>query len=172
MKDSTKHESLLEDMFQAGVNPDFEKKSLADLLTNVRSKRTHQRARKFAGAMLAVAALALSIFFLHEFQPAMDTPQAQNPPAASPAYLVRTQPMDASQVVTTKPQGIPLVKTSRRAAPVVRTDYQTSSSKRIGDHELIALFPEQPVTLVQYSPSGAELMLFDNEEGWHSAEER
>jgi hypothetical protein len=80
----------------------------------------------------------------------------------TPDYIIRTQPLDASQIIATQPDSVTTIRSARDSIMIVRTDRQDGSLRRIGDQELLALFPDQTVTLVRYSPSHAELIILDS----------
>jgi hypothetical protein len=151
---------LLNDVLAETAPPDFRGALLDQTLGLVRRRRRGRQIRRGAGIFVVLGLLGLLVW-------QKNLPQRTFPPvtvarAVERSYtLVRTQPLPASEIVTTQPLVVARFVASAATVEIVRAgnaDYRV-----INDNQLLALFTAHPALLVR-TGSHSERLIFANPE--------
>lgn len=155
MDNKTKH--LLNDVLAEAAPADFRDTLLSETLRVVR-RRCRWRQTRRAMALLAVLALC-GIFIRQDNLPQM--PVVPAPALATKTMgksytLVETQPLPASDIVTTQPLASHQLVASSAAVKMVQT--RSGNYRVINDDELLALVASHPAVLIRTGPHSEELV--------------
>lgn len=161
MNNRAETENLLADVLAENVSPEFRAAALAATLRAARRRRQFRQLRKGAGIFCAVVLLAVvGKNFLKP--PAVPAPQVKAVPKSS-YELVRTQPLPAKDIVSTKSfSEIQIVSSS--AATVMEIATTRGNFRRINDAELLALVAGNPAILIRTGPDSEELVFANPED--------
>jgi hypothetical protein len=161
MNDDAKN--LLADVLAEAAPADFRDALLGETLRRVRRHRRWRQTRR-AAAMLAALVLC-GIFIWRENLPPKLVTSALPPPAkpVETVYtLVKTQPLSASDIVTTHPLASNKLVASAAAVEIVQT--RGGNYRVINDDELLALVASHPAVLIRIGPHSEELVFANPED--------
>ncbi len=159
MKRESEDDALLKDVFSEGAPAGFREAMLGENLRAVRRRRHRTRRLGHAAALLVLAGLA--VVLIRQSAPRRPDVLAKATPAmAETSYtLVRSQPLLASALVTTKPLSSGQFIGAAEFVGIVRTS--PNYYRVINDDELLALLSPRPCALIQVSPN-LEKLVFVN----------
>ncbi|HEV2435296.1 MAG TPA: hypothetical protein VG077_04800 [Verrucomicrobiae bacterium] len=149
--------NLLTDVLTEAATADFRAAMLGETLRLVRRRRRWRQARH-AATLLAVLTLC-GVFIRRDNLP--QKPIASVPPPAPKTVrtsytLVDTQPLPASDIVTTQPVASGQFITSTPSIEIVQT--RGGNYRVINDGELLALVASHPAVLIRTGPHTEELV--------------
>ena len=151
MNRPTDNERLFADALTDAGPADFRASLLGETLRLARRRRRVRQVRR-VGIITALAA-ALAMWFW----PRTIVRQPKTEPAIASYRLIETQPLSASEIVTTQPFTSSIIAST--PAPGVFTTADVGDGLRLlNDDELLSLAPA-PAVLVRLGPHSAELIL-------------
>ncbi len=151
MNRPTDNERLFGDALADAGPADFRASLLGETLRLARRRRHIRQVRRVGIVMGIMAALAMWLW------PRTIVRQPKTGPAVASYRLIETQPLSASEMVTTQPFTSSLVAST--PAPGVFTTADVGDGLRLlNDDELLSLAPA-PAVLVRLGPHSAELIL-------------
>ncbi len=161
MNNRAEQESLLAEVLAEVSPPDFRAALLAETLRLARRRRQFCQARRAVG-VLAVAGL-LAILAAQQ----LSKPTTISPPLAKKIVkqsyeLVRTQPLPANALVSTRsfsPAGLAV-----SVPKVIEVATVGGGFRRINDDELLALLADKPAVLIRTGPNSEELVFANPED--------
>jgi hypothetical protein len=155
MKNQADKESLLAEVFAEASPADFRATMLSETLRLARHRRQFRQARQMAG-VLAVMSL-IAVLFTQQFSKSPVILQPIVKKNAKQNYeLVLTQPMPASEVISTRSFSAAAFIAS---VPKVTEVATTSGGFRlINDNELLSLLADKPAVLIRTGPNSEELV--------------
>jgi len=156
-------DNLLDAVMTEAVPADFRSAMLNETLRLVRRHRRRRQMRRVA-VLLAVLALS-GMFVWHNHQPQKTV--APSPASASRLVgtnykLVETQPLPASDIVTTQPVVSKELLAAAAAVKIVQT--RGDNYRLINDEELLALVASHPAILIRTGPHSEELVFANPED--------
>jgi hypothetical protein len=148
------HDRLLADALTDSAPAGFQEAMLNQTLRLARRHRRFRQTRRAAAVLVAVCAVAASIWKMSTRQPSA----LPSPPAGY--ELVRTQPLPSGAIVTTRPLAGDHLVASVATAIIVHT---SGGIREINDNELLALIGSKPAVLIRFGPD-SERLVFANPE--------
>jgi hypothetical protein len=156
MNRKPENDELLSEVFAA----DFREALLGETLRRVRHRRQIRRARE-AAAVVAILGL-VAILIWKNFSPMPKNPESiAVKPARRNYTLVRSQPLPANAIVTTR--ALSNGQFVAASVPIGIVETTPGNFRFINDDELLALMASHPVALVRIGPH-AEKLVFVNPE--------
>jgi hypothetical protein len=158
MKRKTDDDALLKDVFGEAASVSLREAMLGESLRTVRRRHRHQRLGR-AAALFVV--LGLAIVLIQQSTPRRPDVLSKAVPAnVEKSYtLVRSRPLLASAMITTRPLSSGQFIGATAAAHIVRT--RPNSFRVINDDELLSLISPRPCALIQVGPN-LEKLVFVN----------
>lgn len=155
------NEHLLADVLSEAAPADFRGAMLGETLRLVRHRRRWRQTRRGAAVLAALGLLAALVWQNWPKESAVSGPSAKRPAKAS-YQLVRTRPLPASAVVTTRSfSGHRMVSS---AATVVQIATTSGGFRLINDAQLLALVGQRPAVLIRTGPHSEELVFANPED--------
>lgn len=152
MSERTEHrDALLADVLAEAAPAAFRDGLLTATLAQVRRRRRGRRAMRGAGVFGVVAVLAMVGWWAGE-RAGSGTAELAG------CRVVRTHPLAAEAVVTTRVFDPARCVASQRFAAVVRTLPGAGAVRWIGDAELLTLAGKRPAVLMRVGPQEQELI--------------
>src|SRR5580700_6337406 len=139
MNPPSDHELLLADVLPD--DPGFRQSLLAEILRLAGHRRRFRRARRAAGALALLTALAILTSRTFPTRPIAIAP------STGPCPIITTQPLPASAIVTTQP--FDLLLATLPSTPVIQTQPDNPGFRLIDDDQLLALAAPKPAALVR-----------------------
>jgi cytoskeletal protein RodZ len=155
MNQKADNEQLLADVLSENTPADFREAMLGETLRLVRRRRRWQRTRR-AAAMFIVLGL-FAIFVRQTFLPRQTVSAPPVAKANPKSYeLVRTQPLSANAIVSTRPLATEQFIASAATVETVQT--RAGNFRAINDDELLALVASRPAILIRRGPNSEQLV--------------
>src|SRR5262245_56043276 len=154
---------LFDDVFAEATPADFRGALLGETL-RAAGRRRHRR--QIRSAVLAIALPAVIAILICRNLPQRRTESAgtnQNTGASTSYQLVRTQPLPAGAIVTSRPLASEELVASLASVEAIGTRAGAGDFRVINDDELLAIVGQRPVALVRLGPD-SELLIFANPE--------
>ncbi|HXP59522.1 MAG TPA: hypothetical protein VN829_03470 [Dongiaceae bacterium] len=145
---------LLDEVLADAASPAFRADLLRLTLERVQSRKQQRRRNR---GLLAAACVLLVLATAARF---LSPPNAPKRGHDNP-LVVHSRPLEAQMLVTTRPRGPGLVRSSASAIAWVRTSPAKRTFDVIGDDQLFALLGGRPAALIRRGPARAELVLLD-----------
>ena len=161
MNNRTDKDSLLAEVLAEASPSDFRAAMLAETLRLARRRRQFRQARQAAGVLALMSLLAVLAAQHFSKPPVVSAPLAKN--VVHQSYeLVRTQPLPASAIVSTRS----FSATGLAASIPNFTEIATVSGgfRLINDDELLALLADKPAVLIRTGPHSEELVFANPED--------
>ncbi|HEX3720923.1 MAG TPA: hypothetical protein VH595_23475 [Verrucomicrobiae bacterium] len=161
MNNRADEDDLLAAMLAEGSPPDFRAALLGQTLRSARRRRRVRQARRVGGVLIAL--LLTAIVVKHKLsKPSVILPLVAKQEAPVNYNLVRTQPLSANEVTTTRPfSGMQLLSSVSAVAEVATAN---GGYRQIDDHELLALLSGRPAVLIRTGPHSEELVFASPED--------
>jgi hypothetical protein len=151
---------LLNDVLVEAVPPNFRGAMLDQTLGRVRRRRRWRQTRRAAGIFVVLGLLGFLVW--QKNLPQQTLPPVTAAKAVERSYtLVRTQPLPASEIVTTRPLVIVRFVASVATVEIVQTG--SADYRVIDDNQLLALLTSHPALLVR-TGSHSQRLIFANPE--------
>jgi hypothetical protein len=157
MKPESEQHSLLDDVLSETAPADFEHALLDGTLRAVRRRRRIRQGSRGLAAVGVFAAIAVAVW-----NALLPAPSVNLVPPTM--HIVSSQPLPASMVVATKPDGAVVVTASPTTFVVVETGAIKDPFQEINDEQLLALAGGRPVALVRQGSHQAELLFLNPED--------
>jgi hypothetical protein len=161
MNERTDNQDLLAEVLAEASPADFREAMLAETLHLARQRRQFRRVRPTAGVLVLMGLLA--VFVAQHFS---KPPVGSSPPAkkiARQSYeLVRTQPLPASAIVSTR--SFSAAGFSLSVPRVIEVATTSSGFRLINDDQLLALLVGKPAVLIRTGPHSEELVFANPED--------
>ena len=154
-------ESLLAEVLAEASPAGFREALLAETLRLTRRRRQFRRVRRIAGVLVLMGLLVVLVAHHFSKLPAVSPPIAKQIETQS-YKLVRTQPLPASALVSTRS-----FSTAGFAAAVpkaVEVATVSGGFRLINDDELLALLADKPAALIRTGPHSEELVFANPED--------
>jgi len=148
-------EQLLDDLLAEAAPPGFRAVLLDQTL---RQARRRKRIRRWNIALSAAACAALLTV---AFWQAREPRTASNPARRPDLVIVRSQPLNPAQIVSTRPGAVQMVSSSASTFTLVQTRVSERLYEEIDDQQLLALLAGKPVALIHRGPNQAELIFLN-----------
>ena len=159
MNNDTNH--LLDDVFTEASPPDFRAALLAETLRLARRRRQIRQVRPVAG-VLVMAGLLVVLVAQHLSRPSViSRPLVQKIEPQSYA-LVRTQPLPASALISTR--NFSATGFAASVPKVVEVATVSGGFRLINDDQLLALLADKPAVLIRTGPHSEELVFANPED--------
>jgi hypothetical protein len=152
MRNESEINGLLDEVFEDVAPSSFRAELFGQTLKEARRRN---RARRRNQAVLTLAAVALAGLLVWRREAPRIVPQRSSP---SSLAVVRSAPLDPSEVVETIPGSAHLIGSSSSTIASVETQ---SSVPELNDAELLALMDGTPSVLVRKGPHEEELLVVD-----------
>ena len=161
MNNRADQENLLAEVLAEALPMDFREAMLAETLRLARRRRQFRQTRRAAG-ILAVASL-LAVLVTRQFSkpPGVSPPQAKKIEQQS-YELVRTQPLPASALISTRSFSATGFAVS--VPKVIEIATTSGGFRLINDDELLALLANKPAVLIRTGPHSEELVFANPED--------
>ena len=155
------NELLLDDVFTEAAPADFREATLGQTLRLARRRRRWRQTRQVAGVFVVMALLGIFIWRINLPRQIVSTPTlAKTEPESY--ELVRTQPLPARNIVTTRPLVAENFIASAAAVKMVQTT--TGNYRIIDDDQLLALLASRPAILIRTGKNSEELVFASPED--------
>jgi hypothetical protein len=151
---------LLNDVLAEAAAPDFRGVLLEQTLGLVRRRRRWRQTRRVAGIFVVLGLLGILVWQKNLPQ-RVSTPVTVAQAVEKSYTLVRTQPLPAGEMVTTRSLDPGRFIVSVATVEIVQTG--STDYRVIGDNQLLALLTSHPAALVQTGPQ-SERLIFANPE--------
>ena len=161
MNERTDNQDLLAEVLAEVSPPDFREAMLAETLRLARRQRQFREARPAVGVLVLMGLLAVLEAQRFSKPPVGSSPLAKK--VARQSYeLVRTQPLPASAIVSTRS----FSATGLAASVPNFTEIATVGGgfRLINDDQLLALLADKPVVLIRTGPHSEELVFANPED--------
>src|ERR1035438_6180185 len=161
MNERTDNEELLAEMLAEASPADFRAAMLAETLRLARRRRQFRQVRPAAGFLVLMGLLAVLATQHFSKPPVGSLPLAKK--VARQSYeLVRTQPLPASAIVSTRS----FSATGLAASVPNFTEIATVGGgfRLINDDQLLALLADKPAVLIRTGPHSEELVFANPED--------
>jgi hypothetical protein len=155
MNHKADHERLLTDALTDSAPAGFREAMLLQTLCLARRRRRFRQTRRVVAALIAVGVVTALIWITSPHHLA-------TPRLSIPGYeLVRTQPLPAGVIVTTRPLAADRLIASVMTVKIV---HSSDGIRELNDDELLTLIAPKPVVLIRVGPHTAELIFADPED--------
>ena len=152
MNHATDDDRLLEDVMADGLPPEFRAMLLGETLRQARRRRWARQTRPVAATLAVLAGLAALLW--RTASPPSVTREATSQSVA----IVRSQPLPASRLITTRPLSADHLVGTFASAQIVQTPPADGQVHLIDDAELLALAAPKPAALVRWGSDAPELV--------------
>ncbi len=155
MNHETDNGLLLNDVLAEAAPSDFRGAMLNQQLSLARRRRRSRQTRRVAGIFAVLGLLGILVW-------QKNVPQQASAPVTAAkrierSYtLIRTQPLLASEIVTTQPLAAGRAIVSVATVKIVQSG--SADYRVINDNELLALLASHPAALVRVGPHSEELV--------------
>lgn len=155
MSRRTDNERLLADVVAGETDAAFHEALLGETLRLARRRRRFRQTRRAVMAVAVLVGLAVLVW------------QSFPPPVVSPALnrgnyaIIRTAPLPATSIITTRTLPADLLVASVATANMVETLPDGGLFREISDDELLALVAPKVAAIVRLGPHQAELVVLE-----------
>lgn len=157
MENKTDNERLLNDVLGEAAAADFRDTMLAETLRVVRRRRRWRQTRRVTALLAVLALCGMFTWWQNLPQKTVISPPVSASKAPERSYtLVETQPLPASDIVTTQPMASGPFIASTTGVKVVQTS--NGNYHIIDDDQLLALVASHPAVLIRTGPHSEELV--------------
>ena len=161
MNEQTENQDLLAEVLAEASPPDFREAMLAETLRLARRRRQFRQARPVAGVLVLMSLLAVLVAQHFSKLPADSPPMAKEVEPQS-YKLVRTQPLPASALVSTR--SFSAAGFAVTVPKVVEVATVSGGFRLINDDQLLALLADKPAVLIRTGPHSEELVFANPED--------
>jgi hypothetical protein len=155
MIDGADHERLLADALADSAPAGFREALLHQTLHLARRRRRLRQTQRAAAVLAALCVVTALIWKTLPYRPSAP----RTPPAGY--ELVRTQPLPAGAIVTTRPLAADRLVASKATANIVQT---SDGIREINDDELLVLSASRPAVLIRFGPNSERLVFVNPED--------
>ena len=161
MNERTDNQDLLAEVLAEASPADFREAMLAETLRRARRRRQFRQARPVAGVLVLMGLLAVLVA-QHFSKPSVGSPPLAKTIARQSYELVRTHPLPASAIVSTRS----FSATGLAASVPNFTEIATVGGgfRLINDDQLLALLADKPAVLIRTGPHSEELVFANPED--------
>jgi hypothetical protein len=161
MNNRVDQDNLLAEVLAEASPADFRAALLAETLRLARRRRQWRQVRPVAG-ILALAAL-LAVLAAHQSSKPPTAASSISKKIVPPSYqLVRTQPLPAGALITTRVFSTAGLATA--IPKVIEVATVSGGFRLINDDELLALLADKPAVLIRTGPHSEELIFANAED--------
>lgn len=161
MNDDSKN--LLNDVLAEATPTNFRDVMLGETLRVVRRRRRLRQTRRGTALLAALVLCGVFIWWQNLPQKSVIPPRVSASKAPERSYtLVETQPLPASDIVTTQPMASGQFIASSAGVKIVHTS--NGNYHAIDDDQLLALVASHPAVLIHTGPHSEELVFANPED--------
>jgi hypothetical protein len=161
MNNRADQESLLAEVLAEASPPDFRGAMLAETLRLVRRRRQFRQMRHAAGVLALIG--LLTVLAAQQFlKPKVISPSPAKKNGHQSYELVRTQPLPASALVSTRSFSATGFLVS--VPKIIEVATVSGGFRLINDDELLALLADKPAILIRTGPHSEELVFANPED--------
>jgi hypothetical protein len=161
MNERTDNQELLAEVLAEASPADFREAMLAETLRLARRRRQFRRVRPTAGVLVLMGLLAV-LLAQHFLKPPVVSPPLAKQIVRQSYELVRTQPLPASAIVSTRSFSTAGFVAS--VPKVIEVATVSGGFRLINDDELLALLADKPAVLIRTGPHSEELVFANPED--------
>ena len=161
MNNRADEKNLLTEVLAEASPADFRAALLAETLRLARRRRQYRQARQAAGVLAVMSLVAVLVTQQFSKPPTISTPLAKK--IVQQSYqLVRTQPLPAGALITTR--GFSTAGLATAIPKVMAVATVSGGFRLINDDELLALLADKPAVLIRTGPHSEELVFANAED--------
>jgi hypothetical protein len=161
MNERTNNQELLAEVLAEASPADFREAMLAETLRLARRRRQFRRVRPTAGVLVLMGLLVV-LATQHFSKPPVGSPPLAREIAQQSYELVRTQPLPASALVSTR--SFSAAGFALSVPKVIEVATASGGFRLINDDELLALLADKPAVLIRTGPHSEELVFANPED--------
>ena len=161
MNERIDNQELLAEVLAEASPADFREAMLAETLRLARRRRQFRQARPAAG-ILVMAGLLVVLVAQHLSGPPVVSPPLAIKIVRQSYELVRTQPLPASAIVSTR--SFSAAGFSLSVPKVIEVATVSGGFRLINDDQLLALLADKPAVLIRTGPHSEELVFANPED--------
>ena len=161
MNERTDNQELLAEVLAEASPADFRAAMLAEMLRMARRRRQFRQVRPTAGFLVLMGLLAV-LAAQHFSKPPVGSPALAEKIARQSYELVRTQPLPAGAIVSTR--SFPTAGFTASVPNFTEIATVGGGFRLINDDELLALLADKPAVLIRTGPHSEELVFANPED--------
>ena len=161
MNERTDNQDLLAEVLAEASPPEFREAMLAETLRLARRRRQFRQLRPAAGVLFLMSLLAVLVAQHFSKPPVVSMPLAKTIEQQS-YELVRTQPLPASALVSTR--SFSATGFAISIPKVIEVSTASGGFRLINDDQLLALLADKPAVLIRTGPHSEELVFANPED--------
>ena len=161
MNERTDNQELLAEVLAEASPADFREAMLAETLRLARRRRQFRRVRPIAGVLVLMGLLAVFVA-QHFSKPSVGSSPLAKKIARQSYELVRTQPLPAGAIVSTR--SFSAAGFTASVANVTEIATVSGGFRLINDDQLLALLADKPAALIRTGPHSEELVFANPED--------